>query len=292
MCNIIFIILAFMVSGCVPQTPAPIEFNHDKTFDKETSYTEKNTSVSTVDDSGEILSKSLDKDEDFDKTTGILRDRHHRVSPVTLKEKQENTKTIYHEVQNGETIEQIAENYDQSVDNIAKLNDLVPPYNLKESQIIGINVSSEILNKKNKEHSIRLPKNAITPPKEQQLRFIKPVDGDIILHFGEQTHSGKSNGVNIAAKAGTAIKSVTNGTVVYSSNDAKFGNLVIVKTDQSDLYIAYAYMAALILEKGQSVKQGDIIGYVGSTGDSAIPQLHFAIREGKVAVDPLKYIGR
>ena len=63
-----------------------------------------------------------------------------------------------------------------------------------------------------------------------------------------------------------------------------------IKLNDSNLYVAYAHMEDLMFNKDEIIKQGDVIGYVGNTGSAEVPKLHFAIREGKIAVDPLKYI--
>lgn len=283
--NIILAFCLIMVVGCVPQTPAPIEFNHDKTFDnKNIDYEEK--SSATEHDSGDIVTKSLANEDNFEPPKGVLKEPHPQIQPIIIKE-DDKRKIIYHEVAEGETIEQIAANYDQAVEEIAELNELLPPYQLQQFQIIKIKVNSETLNRKNQEHAENLTKSSSAP---NQTKFIKPVNGIIITKFGQQTEKGKSNGIDIEAKAGSEIKSIADGVVVHAGTDAKFGNLVIIKLDKSDLYVAYAHMEELMIAKGQEIKQSEVIGHIGSSGEVTIPQLHLAIREGKLAVDPLKYI--
>ena len=80
------------------------------------------------------------------------------------------------------------------------------------------------------------------------------------------------------------------GKVIYADYDATFGNLVIIKLDGKNLVTSYAHLEDIILTKGASVKQGDVVGYVGSTGKVTEPQLNFGIREGKVAKDPSQFI--
>jgi LysM repeat protein len=299
--NIISIIfILFVISGCVTQPPAPIEYNHNKISNSKPSrssneYSEK--TVPIVNNSDEIVAKPLptEKEENFDKPAGTLKTPGNEEEMVVLPQpKQDNSKVIYHEVQEGETIELIAENYDQTVEEITQLNDLSPPYDLKEFQIIKIKVSGELLNKKNKQQASNLLKdrnsaNSSLEPNRHD-KFIKPVDGKIITRFGDQTPNGKSNGISIESEIGNNIKSIASGTVVYSGNDTKFGNLVIVKLDYGDVYVAYAHMQDLILEKGIAIKQGELVGHVGDTGVVDGPGLYLAIKEGKIAVNPLKYI--
>ncbi len=303
--NILFIyFVIFMISGCTTQPPAPIEYNHGKDFSQKsttikpptTTYSENNISES---DEGEIIGRELgEKEKEFDAPTGFLQERHAMKTQdqddviIVPKVKLDDNKIIYREVQLGETLESIANEYGQTAEQLAELNNMSEPYHLNKSQIIMIKVSTELLNKKNQEISIR--KSAIREAENavpiNTPKFIKPIDGKITIKFGEQTSKGKSKGINIAADEGTAVESIATGQVVFAGNDTKFGNLLIIKLDNSDLYVAYAHLQDLLIQKGATVSQGEAIGHIGSTGDAEYPQLHFAIREGKIAVDPLKYV--
>ncbi|UCM85366.1 MAG: LysM peptidoglycan-binding domain-containing M23 family metallopeptidase [Rickettsia endosymbiont of Culicoides impunctatus] len=299
--NIFFIyFVIFMVSGCATQLPAPIEYNRGKNFSQKatttkpptTTYSENNHISES--DEGEIIGREIDeKEKEFDAPTGFLQERH-AIKPqnqddiiIVPKVKLDDNKIIYREVQSGETLESIANEYGQTVEQLAELNNMSAPYHLSKSQIIMIKVNTELLNKKNQERSIR--KSTIREM-ENATKFIKPIDGKITIKFGEQTSKGKSKGINIAAKEGANVKSIASGKVMFAGNDTKFGNLLIVKLDNSDLYVAYAYLQDLIVQKGATVSQGEVIGHVGGTGDAEYPQLHFAIRQGKLAVDPLQYV--
>lgn len=304
--NIVFVyFIVFLISGCSTQPPAPIEYNHGKDFTKKsttinsptTAYSENKNILESDED--EIISREIDeKEKDFDAPTGFLKDRNaieteNRDDVIIVpKVKPNDSKLIYHEVQQGETLVSIANDYGQKVEELAELNNMSEPYHLNKSQIIMIKVSTELLNKQNQEISIR--KSAIREAENavpiNTPKFIKPIDGKITIKFGEQTSKGKSKGINIAADEGTAVESIATGQVVFAGNDTKFGNLLIIKLDNSDLYVAYAHLQDLLIQKGATISQGKIIGHVGSTGDATYPQLHFAIREGKIAVDPLKYV--
>jgi murein DD-endopeptidase MepM/ murein hydrolase activator NlpD len=122
-------------------------------------------------------------------------------------------------------------------------------------------------------------------------KFIKPVNaGKMISNFGENSNGINNKGINIAVEAGTKIVSSTDGSVIYADYDATYGNLVIIKMTNENIVTAYAHLEEIIVEKGQKIVQGEIIGYVGQSGKVNMPQLYFAIREGKTPVDPKKYI--
>ena len=86
------------------------------------------------------------------------------------------------------------------------------------------------------------------------------------------------------------IKAAENGVVAYSGNELKgFGNLVLIK--HSDGWItAYAHADKISVKKGMTVKKGQVIGEVGNTGNVKTPQLHFEVRKGTKASNPINYL--
>ncbi len=271
-----FILLVLILTSCqFKKEPAPIVYNH-----KNSSLSSSAETIPTISNDGEIISRDMIGGKQSE-IIGPMNDDNYVVpaqSPI-----EQNYKIIYHEVQVGETIEEIALKYEQTVDEIAQLNSLFPPYYLDEFQIIKIKVLKEGI--KNKESE---PKKHVLQSKGPD--FVKPVDGKVLVKFGEKTPYGVNKGVNIAAKEGTKIMAAAGGKVIYADYDATFGYLVIVKVDGQNIVNSYAHMEDLIISKGKTVKQGDIIGYVGNTGKVDKFQLHFGIREGKSAKDPMKFI--
>lgn len=92
------------------------------------------------------------------------------------------------------------------------------------------------------------------------------------------------------SRRGTAVKAADAGTVAYAGNELKgFGNLILVR--HNDGWItAYAHNDRLLVKKGQKVRRGEKIATVGATGGVNSPQLHFEIRAGKKAVNPVAYL--
>ena len=89
---------------------------------------------------------------------------------------------------------------------------------------------------------------------------------------------------------GGAIVAAASGTVVTSSYDAGYGNYVIV--DHGGMQTLYAHMSSRAVSVGQSVTKGQVIGYVGSTGMSTGPHLHFEMYVNGSRIDPqTKYPG-
>lgn len=97
------------------------------------------------------------------------------------------------------------------------------------------------------------------------------------------------NGVDLGASSGTPIYASRSGTVTTAVYSGSWGNYVQI--DHGDGFSSlYAHMTKFVVSNGQKVKQGQVIGYVGSTGQSTGPHLHFTIYNNGTAVDPKKYV--
>ncbi|MDC0865066.1 peptidoglycan DD-metalloendopeptidase family protein [Rickettsiaceae bacterium] len=257
-------ILLFLLSSCaVVKSPAPIEYHH-----KNSNLGGVQEEVKTVKESEEVINP--------------IRNSSDCIIPEPSPIKK-NSKIIYHEVQIGETIEDIALKYDQTIDQIASLNNIYAPYELEEFQILKTQVPK---GEETRHKPAATKSNTVVHVED----FIAPIQGTILSKFGEKTNYGNNKGINISAKQGTKVLASSNGKVIYADYDAIFGHLVIIKTDQGNVINSYAHLEDIVLSKGQRLNQGDIVGYVGKSGKVQKPQLHFGIRDGKVAKDPLQYI--
>jgi murein DD-endopeptidase MepM/ murein hydrolase activator NlpD len=96
-------------------------------------------------------------------------------------------------------------------------------------------------------------------------------------------------GIDFAAATGTPIRAAGDGTVDFAGQQGGYGNVVVLK-HWNNYTTAYAHMSrfAAGMKKGQKVSQGDVIGYVGSTGWSTGAHLHYEFRVGGEAQDPNK----
>jgi len=103
----------------------------------------------------------------------------------------------------------------------------------------------------------------------------------------ERFHSG----VDIGASAGDPIYAADSGTVVIATYSSSYGNYVVINHGSGSSTL-YAHMSSMAVSAGQSVSQGQVIGYVGSTGWSTGPHLHFEIRVNGSTVNPLSYYSR
>lgn len=124
--------------------------------------------------------------------------------------------------------------------------------------------------------------------------FVWPVRGRVITDFGTTAGGQRNDGINIVAPSGTPILAAADGTVSYSGNEVRsYGNLLLLRHD-TGYVTAYAHADHFVVSKGEYVSRGQIIGYVGNTGDVDAPQLHFELRKGlrgEQPVNPRPYLG-
>ncbi len=121
--------------------------------------------------------------------------------------------------------------------------------------------------------------------------FRWPVRGRVISTFGEKPNGVRNEGINIAVPEGADVHAASDGVVAYAGNELKgYGNLVLIR-HRDGWVTAYAHNKELFVKRGDRVRRGQVIAKAGSTGSVKTPQLHFELRKGASAVDPLKYLG-
>lgn len=126
--------------------------------------------------------------------------------------------------------------------------------------------------------------------------YLWPLDGYYTLSslFGARPHplTGKPDnhrGIDIPAPSGTPIKAARGGYVITSGYNSSYGNYVVVSHSSSGDSTLYAHMSKRAVSVGEQVSQGQVIGYVGTTGSSNGNHLHFEVRVGGNRTDPVTY---
>ncbi len=210
-----------------------------------------------------------------------------------------NKKILYHEVQKGENIEEIAINYNQMLFDIIKLNNLSAPYKIKEKQILKIIIKNDLYQEDIKSQNLFHKKNSNNNNKISNIdtskglknhSLMKPVEGKVIKHFGEKYSNKMNKGINILTKPHSKVYAATSGKVIYSSFDAFFGNLIIINTLKNNIFHTYGHLNEVFVAIGDFLDTGDIIGIVGKTGKVNKEQLYFSIRQDKKAINPLEFL--
>jgi murein DD-endopeptidase MepM/ murein hydrolase activator NlpD len=118
--------------------------------------------------------------------------------------------------------------------------------------------------------------------------LIWPVSGPITSPFGMRW-GRMHEGIDIGVGTGTPIHAAASGRVVYAGWMSGYGNLVAIDHGRG-LSTAYGHQSRIAVSLGQTVAQGQVIGYVGCTGHCFGPHLHFEVRVNGTPVDPLSYL--
>ena len=255
-------------------------------------------------------------------------------------------------VRNGETLFDIANEFNIDPMSLAKINNIKMPYNIRKGQVLKLPVEGEMDTQEQKVlySSVDLRENKKQDMKELDEKFermigtspakseeksskieqsvrgfdqqardllspkvtstatgakikkdssassgkmVKPVDGKVISKFGENLDGIPNDGINIKAPAGTVVKVISDGEVLYAGNnlDESFGNVIVVQ-HKDGLISSYAHLKDMSVKKGAKIKAGQKIGSVGKTGDVSQPQLHLEIMKDNTPENPEKYIGK
>ncbi len=201
----------------------------------------------------------------------------------TIEEAEELVNEIKEENNSEEINLSIAEKYTQNEEE-ADTSDLeVAKANVQETVQNAITAIEE-----QKEEEERL--NALPSINGIKLA-VTPIEGRITSRYGVSSSIRKSThtGLDISAVQGTDIKVVADGTVTFASYNGSYGNLV--KVDHGNgVETWYAHTSKMYVSVGDTVKAGDVIAAVGSTGNSTGPHLHLEIRVNGEHVDPQDYL--
>jgi len=220
--------------------------------------------------------------------------------PVARAEKSTPADGRTHVVRRGDTLYGISRASGVSVADLARANNLAKPYELNVGDKLVVPgdgtpalaqkraptpVLASIRPAKPRAETISLQEPA------ELVAFEWPVKGAIVGEFDPGLNGPRNDGVDIAAPVGTPVRAAADGEVVYRGSELEgYGNLLLIKHDDG-FVTAYAHNDAMLVRKGQKVRQGQVIAKVGQTGGAEQPKLHFEIRQDLKAVNPLDLLG-
>jgi murein DD-endopeptidase MepM/ murein hydrolase activator NlpD len=115
-----------------------------------------------------------------------------------------------------------------------------------------------------------------------------PANGSVTSGFGYRWGALHA-GIDIANGVGTPIRAAKAGTVILAGWNGGYGNAIVIDHG-GGLSTLYGHMTRLRASEGQQVDQGDLIGDMGSTGNSTGSHLHFETRVGGGAQDPTRFL--
>jgi lipoprotein NlpD len=209
---------------------------------------------------------------------------HHTVSRQTVSQR-----AAYHEVAAGETLYRIAKAYGVSVARLAAANQLSDSSKLEVGQrllIPGANRTVPVDVIAPRAHDARALRRDELP--KGTVAFAWPVAGPVTSPFGQRGHNFH-DGIDISAPVGAPVHAAQDGEVIYSDVLRGYGNMIILRHGRG-LATVYAHNQLNRVHEGQRVRRGDVIGSVGETGHTRGANLHFEVRQGNVARNPLYFL--
>ena len=253
---------------------------------------------------------SLNKEPEYELKL-VSRTENTEEKEVVQELKEEATVTYkYYEIAVQETVVEkvnTSEEAEELVNEIKEENDseeidlsIVEKYTQNEEEV---NTSDLEVAKVNVQETVQTAIEEIEQQKEEEERWnalpsingiklaVTPIEGTITSRYGVSSRIRKSThtGLDISAVTGTDIKVVADGTVISAEYSGSYGYLV--KVDHGNgVETWYAHTSKMYVKKGDTVKAGDVIAAVGSTGNSTGPHLHLEIRVNGEHVDPQDYL--
>ncbi|MDI6765090.1 MAG: M23 family metallopeptidase [Thermodesulfobacteriota bacterium] len=198
-------------------------------------------------------------------------------------------KGIYHVVEKHQTLFRICKTYGVDLKEVASLNGIADPGRIRTGQRIFIPGAKRVLKVEVYIEDVVEESGHQEKMAYKKMNFIWPVEGRLGDGFDE-TEGRRHMGIDISPPAGAAIKASGSGKVIYSGNTIRgYGNLIILRHSEEFVTI-YGHNEANLVEEGEWVERGQVIGKVGQTGRATGPHLHFEIRKNNRAVDPLLFL--
>jgi len=198
-----------------------------------------------------------------------------------------NQNGVLHRVERDESLEDVALRYDVSVRKIIRVNRILNPNGVKPGTDLFV------------------PGARITPSFSKKLLTdsgIPPTFGwpcrrsrvSSKMGYRRDPFTGKRafhHGVDLVPGYGTSVYASMDGVVTHAGWMGGYGKLIVIQ-HRNSFSTRYGHLSSILVTKGKRVHQGQRIGKVGSTGRSTGAHLHFEIRKGNKAIDPLKHIPR
>ncbi|GAB2911651.1 peptidoglycan DD-metalloendopeptidase family protein [Paraburkholderia jirisanensis] len=200
----------------------------------------------------------------------------------------------FYRVERGDTLSKIARDNRQSLQSIARWNNLSNPNAIEVGQVLRVAPPPGTVTT-----AAATAAPGASPPRARSggtadaapapaplasapgISLVWPAAGNVIRGFDGKN----SKGIDIANSAGTPVVAAASGTVVYAGNGLRgYGNLLIVKHN-AEYLTAYAHNRALFVKEGEAVKQGQKIAEMGNTDNDRVA-LHFELRYDGRSIDP------
>lgn len=135
---------------------------------------------------------------------------------------------------------------------------------------------------------------AVLASKAPQATTVKklqwPLRGKIVRTFSDQGKAGGGKGIEIAVRAGSDVSAAEAGKVIYSGDGVKGYGFLVILQHENDLFTVYGFNQRNLVRQGDYVSKGEKVALSGVPPGGGKPRLHFEVRKGKTAVNPILYL--
>ncbi len=215
----------------------------------------------------------------------LLNSCSKRTIPKVVDGWQNAPSSTFYQVKPNDTLYSIAWNFNLNEKDLAKINNLVPPYHLKTGDKIRLNKSNSSKSTLSKTIA---NKNDTNNHPTNNLKWLWPTTA-LLKHKFHQPDSYQK-GLDFTGKIGEPIYATQTGTVVYQGTGlTAYGKLIIIK-HQNDYLSAYGHLKEFKVKEGDKIKKGKIIGSMGIKNN--LPFLHFEIRHFGNPINPEKLLNQ
>ena len=192
---------------------------------------------------------------------------------------------IYHVVGQNESLSDIARTYGVDLQNLAESNNLTPPYAVKAGARIFIPGAHK------RRSIVTNQSRSANGSGVQDFRgtLSWPVNGNVISEYGAR-NGVQYNGITIQAREGTPVAAAADGQVGRVKTIGEYGKVVLIE-HPGRLVTVYAHLKDVRVANGQTVKRGEIIGTVGTSGRVQTPSLYFEVRSRSKPRNPIFFLG-
>jgi len=182
---------------------------------------------------------------------------------------------IYHRVGKGQTLWSISKLYNVDLDELVRSNKLLNSSQIQAGQMLFI------------------PRNEqLNPVLSSGEEFIWPIKGTVLSAFNQVSSNAVNKGVDIRANYGSFVGASRSGKVIFASENLRgFGKTIIVQHDDN-FSTVYARNSENLVKVGETIKQGQLIAKVGSSGRNNVAYLHFEIRKKHIPQNPYYYLSQ
>ena len=187
----------------------------------------------------------------------------------------------------------IVEKYEVELKDLVSTEDAISKLYVQPAQKITVakNATNTSASKYSASGSVNTAGTTSSAKANLGIALIRPVSGTITSRFGVGSRIRRSShtGLDIATSTGTPIAAAASGTVTFSGYKGSYGNMLVI-SHGNGVQTYYGHCSKLYVSAGTQVSQGQIIGAVGSTGNSTGPHLHLEVRVNGVAYNPQNYV--